>query len=373
MSYDGEKVFRSLVKYIQSHQASTTISKPLQPHITRYQRPIPLGVSGGTTVGVSRSDRYVICCGGTLGSLVTKNNRYYILSNYHVLNPSLDRSQVGDLVIQPGPLDSQCNITDDSVVAKLSEWEPIRPSTNELIRPPNRIDASLAEIIPDKVRTDGYIEGLGIISTSIVEPMLGMRVVKSGRTTGITYGIIEGIDVNVIVSYDKECGGTDTYEAYFTNQILIKPDTNRNATFSLPGDSGSLVLTEDGLSPVGLLFAGSGNLSQANRIDDVINRFGVEFVGTPKVVRANNAITDPELLKVLEVKRMYLPIFLSLCKVKGVYVTKREKYHIVVMVDRMNLEDSHRIPQEVGGYQVEIIEVGKVKFLGYHNATISDH
>jgi hypothetical protein len=340
----------------------------MQPHISRYQRPIPLGVSGGTTVGVSKSDKYVVCCGGTLGSLVTKNNRYYILSNYHVLNPSLDRSQVGNLVIQPGPLDSRCNITDDSVVARLSEWEPIKPSANEFSRPPNRIDASIAEVIPDKVRTDGYIEGLGIISTNVVEPKLGMRVVKSGRTTGITYGTIEGIDVNVIVTYDKDCGSTDTYEAYFINQILIKPDINRNATFSLPGDSGSLVLTEDGLSPVGLLFAGSSDLSQANPISDVLNRFGVNFVGAPQVVRTINATTtiDPQLLKVLEVKRMYIPILLSFNKVKGVYVAKRQdnQYHIVVMVDRMDLEDSHRIPQNIEGYQVEVIEVGKVKFLG---------
>jgi hypothetical protein len=266
-------------------------------------------------------------------------------------------------------LDSRCNITDDSVVARLSEWEPIKPSANEFNRPPNRIDASIAEVIPDKVRTDGYIEGLGIINTNVVEPKLGMRVVKSGRTTGITYGTIEGIDVNVIVTYDKDCGSTDTYEAYFTNQILIKPDINRNATFSLPGDSGSLVLTEDGLSPVGLLFAGSSDLSQANPISDVLNRFCVNFVGVPQVVRAINAnttTTDPQLLKVLEVKRMYIPIFLSFNKVKGVYVAKRQdnQYHIVIMVDRMDLEDSHRIPQNIEGYQVEVIEVGKVKFLG---------
>jgi hypothetical protein len=266
-------------------------------------------------------------------------------------------------------LDSRCNITDDSVVARLSEWEPIKPSSSEFNRPPNRIDASIAEVIPDKVRTDGYIEELGIINTNIVEPKLGMKVVKSGRTTGITYGTIEGIDVNVIVTYDKDCGSTDTYEAYFTNQILIKPDTTRNATFSLPGDSGSLVLTEDSLSPVGLLFAGSSDLSQANPISDVLNRFCVNLVGVPQVVRAmksTTTTTDPQLLKVLEVKRMYIPILLSFHKVKGVYVAKRQdnQYHIVVMVDRMDLEDSHRIPQNIEGFQVEVIEVGKVKFLG---------
>src|SRR3989449_6965451 len=47
-------------------------------------------------------------------------------------------------------------------------------------------------------------------------------------------------------------------------------------SFSGGGDSGSLIVTDDqNRSPVGLLFAGSSTQTIANRIDLVLNNFGV--------------------------------------------------------------------------------------------------
>jgi tripartite motif-containing protein 71 len=62
--------------------------------------------------------------------------------------------------------------------------------------------------------------------------------------------------------------------AWFDDQIGI---TNVGAgSFSLGGDSGSLIVTDDEEnSPVGLLFAGSDTKTFAKRIDLVLNRFGV--------------------------------------------------------------------------------------------------
>src|SRR3989449_418183 len=51
-------------------------------------------------------------------------------------------------------------------------------------------------------------------------------------------------------------------------------------SFSGGGDSGSLIVTDDqNRSPVGLLFAGSSTQTIANRIDLVLNNFGVHVDG----------------------------------------------------------------------------------------------
>ena len=63
-------------------------------------------------------------------------------------------------------------------------------------------------------------------------------------------------------------------EARFAGQISISP-----GPFSAPGDSGSLVVTQGGNEPVGLLFAGGDGLTIATPIDLVLQRFGVTIDG----------------------------------------------------------------------------------------------
>ena len=59
------------------------------------------------------------------------------------------------------------------------------------------------------------------------------------------------------------------------DQIIITP-----GSFSGPGDSGSLIVTNDAdRKPVGLLYAGSDTDTIANRIDLLLNRFGVTIDG----------------------------------------------------------------------------------------------
>jgi len=59
------------------------------------------------------------------------------------------------------------------------------------------------------------------------------------------------------------------------DQLIISP-----GTFSGGGDSGSLIVTDDAnLNPVGLLFAGSSSVTIGNRIDLVLQRFGVVIDG----------------------------------------------------------------------------------------------
>jgi len=92
-----------------------------------------------------------------------------------------------------------------------------------------------------------------------------MQVFKSGRTSGVTEGVITQVDVEVNVKYD-------TRVARYTNQIMISP-------CSKPGDSGSLILDFQ-RNAVGLLFSGSDQVTVASPIRAVLAALNVELVTT---------------------------------------------------------------------------------------------
>jgi hypothetical protein len=97
-----------------------------------------------------------------------------------------------------------------------------------------------------------------------------MKVMKYGRTTGQTNGRVDSVGAIVNVGYDSGV-------ARFVDQIIIRP-----GKFSAGGDSGSLVVVQNGSDarkPVGLLFAGSARVTIANPIDLVLARFGVTIDG----------------------------------------------------------------------------------------------
>ena len=118
---------------------------------------------------------------------------------------------------------------------------------------------------------------------------------KYGRTTKLTHGQITGINATVDVCYEVFfifC----IKSARFVDQLIIEP-----GSFSGGGDSGSLIVTDDqNKNPVGLLFAGSSTQTIANRIDLVLNNFGVHVDGgapppppTPVTDVAVTSVTGP--------------------------------------------------------------------------------
>ena len=110
--------------------------------------------------------------------------------------------------------------------------------------------------------------GYGTPQSDTVSATLGLPVQKFGRTTSATHGTITSIKVTVNVGYSSG-------SAIFVNQIAVEnvPD------FIQGGDSGSLLVTESGLRPVGLRFAGNaaGTFAIANPIDLALSEFGVSI------------------------------------------------------------------------------------------------
>ncbi len=219
---------------------------------TTKQRPAPLGFSVG----------HPDITAGTIGARVKNGaGTLYILSNNHVLANSND-AQIGDPTLQPGPFDGG---TASDQVGTLSDFEPINFSGGN-----NTMDAAIAATTAANVgfatpTDDGY----GAPSASVSEATLGLGVKKYGRTTELTQGDITEINVTVTVCYEVRfifC----TKSARFVNQLGIE-----GGSFSDGGDSGSLIVTQSGNNPVGLLFAGSDTRTLANPIGPVLDQFNV--------------------------------------------------------------------------------------------------
>jgi hypothetical protein len=224
------------------------------PDTTAKYRPACIGISTG----------HPDMTAGTIGARVKRGSNVYALSNNHVYaNENLASN--GASVLQPGAFDGGSSPADN--IGTLSDFEPIVFSTNAN----NIMDAAIAQLSsPTDVDNATPSDGYGTPESSTVSASVGMRVMKYGRTTGLTKGRVDAINATVNVQYDQGV-------ARFINQIIIRP-----GAFSAGGDSGSLIVAQggpDNRKAVGLLFAGSFFMTVANPIDAVLDRFGVSIDG----------------------------------------------------------------------------------------------
>lgn len=109
------------------------------------------------------------------------------------------------------------------------------------------VDAAVARLDNSRRYTCG-VQDIGAIAGTAA-PELGMAVRKRGRSTGLTYGTIHGLDRTVQVPFAHGVG-----TIIFRNQVEIYPDTTRNSLFADQGDSGSVIVNDAG-QVVALLFA----------------------------------------------------------------------------------------------------------------------
>ena len=146
----------------------------------------------------------------------------------------------------------------------------------------SNVDAAVAQLRTDQMDSTGFIEDIGVPSSSTVNPSVGLGVAKSGRTTGFTTGTISSINTSVSVQYQRGCNQGKKFTVSYTGQVVIN-----SSTFSGGGDSGSLIVTNNAShNPVALLFAGSSTSTIGNPIGEVLTRLGTalgrtfSFVGS---------------------------------------------------------------------------------------------
>jgi hypothetical protein len=318
-------------------------------HSVWLPRPIPLGVSG-----INKEE---VCSAGTLGSLVQKIKRdvKFILSNNHVLARENDGVK-GELIIQPGSLDDGCQFRRKNKVAKLKKFIPIVFSTSAN----NEVDAAIAKVIAGKVDESGTILDIGMVSTVPLDPQMGMAVKKAGRTTDLTFGAISDVGVTVNVQYSSGV-------ARFINQFFITWGPT-DPPFSAPGDSGSLIVTDEASCPhpVGLLFAGSSTVTVANPIKTVYQKLKVKPVGCPGA-GAEGALTgemvqrDERIAQAIQVKARHEEQLLNVPGVVGVGIgLSKGQVVIKVFLEEMTPELMQKLPDTLDGFSVVPEVTGKI-------------
>lgn len=236
-------------------------------------RPMPGGVSIG----------HPNITAGSSGPPVKKNKVLHILSNKHVLAP--EGANLGDQTWQPGKADGgspadtighlaafvPIHFTDESTcpianrIVNLLNRAAAFFKSNTIIPNPissrvNKVDCAISRPLADEDISQEILE-IGI-PVGFGESKVGDKVKKSGRTTELTQGDVIATDGVANVNY----GGDKV--AVFEDQIIT-------SAMSEGGDSGSAVLNEKN-EVVGLLFAGSSDLTIANKIVNVIDALGLD-------------------------------------------------------------------------------------------------
>lgn len=212
---------------------------------------------------------------GTFGALVrsTKTRDLFVLSNNHVI-AGCNHVAVGIPIMSPSMIDVHATLPAPVEIGRHAEIVELRSGNPNLV-PIAQTDMAIALAVETTVSSWQGDQVYGYDTPTLTaDPVSGMRVKKFGRTTDLTTGIIESIiPTPMPLPYKtKEFSAT----VWFENVWLVAGD---DGPFAMAGDSGSLVVTEDGLTAVGLVFATSGNYGVIVPIDTVLAALNLELVG----------------------------------------------------------------------------------------------
>ncbi len=233
---------------------------------------------------------------GTLGAVVrdVTTNEMLLLSNNHVMANSND-AKTGDTILQPGPADGgkapQDRIADllrfVKIAYKSGDGGGGDGSECPFANLISKIMNAIASVLGSKTRLMAIkAQATNLVDAAVAKPWqtsaidentlqigkikgtatatIGMAVKKSGRTTGLTQGTITVLDATIDVGY----GGNRV--ATYEHQLLSND-------MSDPGDSGSLLVDSQNHA-VGLLFAGSDEVTVYNPIETVLQQLNIKFV-----------------------------------------------------------------------------------------------
>ena len=207
---------------------------------------------GGTLECGTSTGNDLECAAGTIGCVVIRGGNRYFLSNNHVFARE-NAASIGERIDAPGRYDGHPRCAQTPICGTLADFQAISFSGN------NTIDCAIASPDPNRVFTSAEAGGYTPTST-VAAAFVGQAVKKTGRTSGLTTGTVQAINVTIQVQYSSGI-------ATFVNQIMTP------ASFIRAGDSGSLMVEQSTNNPVGLCFAGGSGGSFANPIGPVLQKF----------------------------------------------------------------------------------------------------
>ncbi|HVY14298.1 MAG TPA: hypothetical protein VHB27_03660 [Rhodopila sp.] len=207
---------------------------------------------------------------GSIGGFVKlPDGTVSILSCSHVLarRPG-GKVKPGDAILQPGPPDPR--VPANEVAFLTRAFAPL------ISRQRDNLDAAVARVadgqahmgnrLPDHDCIPQPLRGQPLgLPLEDDEGILDQRVVKIGRSTGFTAGaVINSLDFDNLAAQFGPDGPIYLFNGVY--ELLWDKD---EAPFTAGGDSGAMILTEDGLRPVGLHFCAVGN-QDGSRVSYVV-------------------------------------------------------------------------------------------------------
>ncbi|MGW3647264.1 DNA/RNA non-specific endonuclease [Streptomyces sp. NPDC000878] len=228
ITVDGVEIPTDVIerRYTTQFHVVAEVDKPDRK--TRMKPVVPGASVGAVTVSA-----------GTIGCIVfdKADGTPYVLSNWHVLHgPAGD---LGEGVVQPGKFDDNRVSRNRLGVLKRSHLGAAG-------------DCAVASIDPSR-DFDQKIFELGVAPKELGEPELGDKVVKSGRTTGVTHGVVRRIDTMAKIDYGGDVGEKTI------GCFEIGPDDDHpaaNGEISSGGDSGAVWLFEQSDGTASEIIAG---------------------------------------------------------------------------------------------------------------------
>jgi hypothetical protein len=193
-------------------------------------------------VSISRSNQV---SAGTLGGLVhdSASGDPLLLSNFHVLVARWGVRPGTQQIVQPGRLDG--GGLGDAVGSYLRHGMD------------DHLDAAIASVDGSR-RLVAQQYGIGAYRGR-TEPFLGQHVVKQGRSTQRTQGVVTGINGQAVFNYGSV--------RWRIREIVSIDPVPGSPIVSGPGDSGSFWLDAQTHTAVALHFAGSDQPERALAID----------------------------------------------------------------------------------------------------------
>ena len=259
-----------------------------------------LNPAPGSSVGLPESATRHLgrIASGTLGAVLKRGDRYYVVGCNHVL--SLNGYASGEIV-SPAPHDrsfgeGEQNIAEAplSVPLQHDDWNAVDcaaaliPEGVNVVESVDMPDYGSSKsdsnasvlttfILPDlsaPVSRNGQLNTNNcrrVKVTQFESPEVRKRVYKFGKTSGLTFGRIVDVQADILVDY--------SFGVFrFRDQVLIEGENGRE--FALDGDSGAVVLTaENDPKAVAMVFAPAGRYTAANSMPVVLHTLKMRLPG----------------------------------------------------------------------------------------------
>ncbi|MEM7083186.1 MAG: hypothetical protein AAF465_10665 [Pseudomonadota bacterium] len=269
----GDEYKLAVRLYQGCERQQKALLKDLDRHMGEIDLVTGIRYQPRTTLTAGGSIGHYRITAGTLGGFVEDADGYYMLSNNHVFANS-NQCFHGDPIVAPGPLDA--GQATPKIVGLLDRYIPLSKTKVD------GVDAALATFSEEVEFFEPWdYSGIGVIDkTPMSDRFAVSRVIKRGRTTGVTRGTVSAFELDGIqLNYGSE---SDPAIVTFNDQIELVGAT-RSKAFSAGGDSGSFIIDRDTLKVYALLYGGGPDSQGIDRtvahfMPDVFRQLGVGLV-----------------------------------------------------------------------------------------------